>query len=151
MTTVLQISLNFVPGCRPIYDYHDYLVIAYDCKIVINNVKESIIQQKLLCVFQFGILGRADVKKMPSNSDFKLEILVADTPVPEYTRNGEHFVECSLSTPVSYMHRQTDIVNGEAEVQVTMHELHTCGSCFILFCSSDRTRAQWSTLLSCLG
>ena len=55
---------------------------------------------------------------MPANSDFKLEILVADTPVPDYTKDGEHFVECNLSTPVSYMHRQSDVVNGEAEVQV---------------------------------
>ena len=55
---------------------------------------------------------------MPSNSDFKLEILVADTPVPDYSKDGEYFVECNLSTPVSYMHRQTDSVNGETEIQV---------------------------------
>ena len=56
---------------------------------------------------------------MPSNSDFKLEIMIADTPVPEYSKNGEHFVECNLSTPVSYMHQQSDVINGEIEVQVT--------------------------------
>ena len=64
--------------------------------------------------------------KMPSNSDFKLDILVADTPVPDYSKDGEHFVECNLSTPVSYMHRQSDSVNGETEVQVYALLLPSC-------------------------
>ena len=64
--------------------------------------------------------------KMPSNSDFKLEILVADTPVPDYSKDGEHFVECNLSTPVSYMHRQSDSVNGETESQVHALFLPSC-------------------------
>ncbi len=55
---------------------------------------------------------------MPRNGDFTLEILVADTPVPEYSQRGEYFVECNLSTPVSYTHRQADVINGETETQV---------------------------------
>ncbi len=58
---------------------------------------------------------------MPGNNDFTLEVLVADTPVPEYNKNGEHFVECSLMTPVSYRVQGTDVVNGEKEVQVLLH------------------------------
>ena len=56
---------------------------------------------------------------MPGNNDFKLEVLVADTPVPEYNnKNGEYFVECSLMTPVSYRVQGTDVINGEKEIQV---------------------------------
>ena len=55
---------------------------------------------------------------MPSNKHFTLSILIGGTVVPEYTKNDIHYVECNLSTPVSYKLPEADVIAGEIEKQV---------------------------------
>lgn len=56
---------------------------------------------------------------MPSNADFRLDILVGSQPLPEYSRNLQHYVESNLSTPVSYSVTSEEVaVTGEKETQV---------------------------------
>ncbi len=56
---------------------------------------------------------------MPEGEDFVLSILVGGTPIPEYTsRDGDHFVECNLTTLVSYRQSSADNVGDEEEAQV---------------------------------
>ncbi|KAK2143626.1 hypothetical protein LSH36_825g03027 [Paralvinella palmiformis] len=54
---------------------------------------------------------------MPSNKHFTLSILIGGTVVPEYTKNDIHYVECNLSTPVSYKLPEADVIAGEIEKQ----------------------------------
>ena len=57
---------------------------------------------------------------MPENNDFALEILVGSTPLPEYEKDGQYFVESNLTTPYSYTTSATEVVGGEQEAQVIM-------------------------------
>ena len=55
---------------------------------------------------------------MPMNADFSLEVLVGGCVLPEYSKDGDHFVECCLFTPITYTQKVEEIVNGEKEKQV---------------------------------
>lgn len=57
---------------------------------------------------------------MPSNADFRLSILVGDTLLPEYEKDGIVYVESSFFTPHSYKQQAKETVNGETEVQVSV-------------------------------
>jgi hypothetical protein len=59
---------------------------------------------------------------MPSKNYFSVKLLVAGVPLPEYERNGNYYVECCLSTPVSYKSKSSTFTNGETESQVTVHQ-----------------------------
>lgn len=54
---------------------------------------------------------------MPSNADFRLNILVGDTLLPEYEKDGIVYVESNFFTPHSYKQQAEENVNGETEVQ----------------------------------
>ncbi len=55
---------------------------------------------------------------MPSNGDFTLKILVNSKAIPEYEKNGRYYVECNLSTRISYKMRLSEHISGEIETQV---------------------------------
>lgn len=62
---------------------------------------------------------------MPSNADFNLKILVGDTILPEYQKDGVTYVESNYFTPYSFKQQAEENVNGEIErqVQCTFHIL----------------------------
>ena len=55
---------------------------------------------------------------MPSNQDFNLHVLVGNTVLPEYEKEGVVYVESNFFTPVSFKQQAEENVNGEIEVQV---------------------------------
>ena len=66
---------------------------------------------------------------MPGNSDFGFKILVGGIPLKEYQHaDGPCFVECNLSTPVSYKQTTCELINGETESQV----IFQFAACFLV-------------------
>lgn len=57
---------------------------------------------------------------MPANSDFRVDILIAGVPVPEYSKDGKYYVECNLNTPFTYKEKASEYVCGEREEQVSV-------------------------------
>ena len=55
---------------------------------------------------------------MPSNDDFSFRILIGETPVTEFQLDGIFYIECNLSTAISYKQSLTEVVSGEVESQV---------------------------------
>ena len=55
---------------------------------------------------------------MPSNQDFSLHVLVGDTILPEYEKDGLVYVESNFFTPVSFKQQAEENVDGEVEIQV---------------------------------
>ncbi len=54
---------------------------------------------------------------MPSDGHFAFRVMVGSRALPEYTCNGETYVESNLWTPFSYQQEVSEIVNGEKEAQ----------------------------------
>ena len=63
---------------------------------------------------------------MPSDGMFAFHVLMGGYPVPEYTHEGQVYVESNLYTPFSYDQEVSELVDGEKEVQnfpVTPYQL----------------------------
>lgn len=54
---------------------------------------------------------------MPTDGCFGFSVLVAGLPVPEYTKDGEIYVESNLWTPASYQMSIKEFAYGEMEEQ----------------------------------
>ncbi|XP_006820006.1 uncharacterized protein LOC102802113 [Saccoglossus kowalevskii] len=54
---------------------------------------------------------------MPSNDYFKFHVLVEGDAIPEYTKDGQAYVESDLFTSSSYMTQTVEEVHNELEVQ----------------------------------
>ncbi|XP_069132104.1 uncharacterized protein [Argopecten irradians] len=54
---------------------------------------------------------------MPTNEHFTLSVRVGDTTLPEYNKDGVHYVESNLFTPFSYKQEYTEVIQGEHEKQ----------------------------------
>lgn len=54
---------------------------------------------------------------MPTDGCFGFSVLVAGLPVPEYTKDGETYVESNLWTPASYQMSIREFAYGEMEEQ----------------------------------
>ena len=66
---------------------------------------------------------------MPTDGCFGFSVLVAGLPVPEYTKDGETYVESNLWTPASYQMSIREFAYGEVEEQkwpVTPYTIRVC-------------------------
>ena len=54
---------------------------------------------------------------MPSNGRISLSVQIGNIAVPEYHKDGIHYVECDLFTPYSYDQEVRELAYGEIEIQ----------------------------------
>ncbi|CAD5113620.1 DgyrCDS2783 [Dimorphilus gyrociliatus] len=81
---------------------------------------------------------------MPSSEDFKLEILVNKQPIHEYVDNktGKVFVESNLYSPISYLQKITEKIEGQTVTQnvpVTPYEIRLT--------TSNKARGQYFRIM----
>ena len=95
-----------------------------DISRTVPLITELIRQHTINIMLLFSNVSGYRTLKMPSNSDFTLDILVDDTPIPEYSKDGENIVECNFETSISRKIEVTDLVKGQCEIQVNALLLH---------------------------